>query len=296
MSKKKRKRDSYRIPGGYPEIAHPDNQAAYQWQCCFVYDWFSNMLERVEGGDKKATHYARGELQTLFATLSENLLRLAEDKDDSVTKQWAGNLLVSLYKNIEKHDKKLSGTNAKYAEGKKKLGKVRTNVLLPKGIGAVVQSELKKGEDCRKPLLVLKACFSRELHEPTRVRLRDSNGKDQGQATVFRTLHKKEKQERFKQAAKKAGIPEDYWRTINLPPFSLKSEPEWWEFLWPLIKRNNPDLLGKLRSNASRTEANWSFSDGVSKRELKSRKLFWKDFQAQFRNHLKAVAKLRCIS
>ncbi|HWX16597.1 MAG TPA: hypothetical protein VNY07_08425 [Chthoniobacterales bacterium] len=281
MNKKTRKRETYRVPGGYPEIAHPNDQPKYERQLGLVYDWFSKMLERVEGDDQEATESVQNELQGLFGTLGRNLLRLALDKNGGVAKEWAGDLLGSFYKSIEKHDEKLCEANAKYVNAKKVIGKVRKDVLFPRdGISAVAQRELNKAEGYRKSLARLKAVFSRELQVPTRVRLRDSDGKDLGEKTVFRTLSSEEKQKRFEQEAKKRRIPQEYWKTTDLAPFSAKSKTEWWNFLWPLIRKNNPDLLSKLRAGKIA-------SMGI---RVKPR---WASYRKEFRNHLKTLAHLR---
>ena len=75
--------------------------------------------------------------------------------------------------------------------------------------------------------------------------------------------------------------------------FNEATEPGWWKFLWPLIRKNNPDLLEKLRAGAKRKEVLWAYSDGMSKSQVKEKKLFWGAFQTQFRNHLKALARAR---
>jgi hypothetical protein len=90
--------------------------------------------------------------------------------------------------------------------------------------------------------------------------------------------------------------PKEYLALMKLPPLSVKSWPEWEKPLWRLVKENNPDLLENLRASAPRKEASWSFPDGKSRMKLKSRRLYWKDFQKQFRNHLKAIARQYGIS
>jgi hypothetical protein len=97
----------------------------------------------------------------------------------------------------------------------------------------------------------------------------------------------------WEQAARKEKIPREYWAVVKLPEFSVKSEPRWWGFLWPLIRKNNPGLLEKLRRDAKRGEEVWIFTDGQSRKQVRARKLYWKDFQRQFRLHLKALADLR---
>jgi hypothetical protein len=84
---------------------------------------------------------------------------------------------------------------------------------------------------------------------------------------------------------------EEYRWFINLPPLSPKSLPDWEPKLWLLLKQHNPGLLEELRHDSSRQESVWTYSDGSSQQQVKSRRLFWKDFRPQFRNHLTAVAE-----
>jgi hypothetical protein len=90
--------------------------------------------------------------------------------------------------------------------------------------------------------------------------------------------------------------PKEYLPLMKLPKLSLKSWRKWKDPLWRLVKKNNPDLLEKLRELAKRSETEWSYSDGVSKQQTKNRTLYWKDFETQFRNHLKAIARQWGIS
>jgi hypothetical protein len=80
--------------------------------------------------------------------------------------------------------------------------------------------------------------------------------------------------------ARRWRIPQKYWDAVDLAEFSVKSEPEWWKFLWPLIKKNKPNLLAKLREGkfASR---------GI---RFKSR---WASYGKEFRNVLRTLARLR---
>src|SRR5919108_130706 len=37
--------------------------------------------------------------------------------------------------------------------------------------------------------------------------------------------------------ARKNGIPDEYFPLVEFPRFSIRSEPKWWKFLWPLIQK-----------------------------------------------------------
>jgi hypothetical protein len=72
--------------------------------------------------------------------------------------------------------------------------------------------------------------------------------------------------------------------TLKLPAFSVKSEGDWFrKWVWPRIKKRQAELLPKLRQGAK------------GRAEAKAGLLYLKGFQNQFRNHLKALAKLRGV-
>jgi hypothetical protein len=181
-------------PGGDPPLA-----------------WLLEMFERVGGKKAHAARVAGNNLNEIVLNSISYTLSLASRGKNSIAKQWAGQLLASIFVTIEKHHKKLIKTNAAYLKEKKRLGKLRINVLFPKSsTSKTVQGELKKAESHRKRLLLLKGT---------------SGG-------------------RWKTVAGKRRIPKKYFVTVDLPEFSVKSEPQWWEFLWPLIRKkiNIPKL------------------------------------------------------
>jgi hypothetical protein len=264
----KKTRNIPRSVRGCPEIASPWQKKKYELQMSFFTARFLKMLEwagydEKEGRERRKTgHEVRGELQTFLRNGIDRLLDLALREKDANAKDWAGALLANISVRIEKYDKKLSEVNAVYCDEKKKIGKLRTDVLFPKPIGAAVKRELRKAERYRKRLMYFKTGYGEEW-----------------KAAVSR--HNRQSRQK---------ITEAYWPFAELLEFSVKSEPQWWKLLWPLLKKNNPDLLEKLRGDAKRKEVVWTHLDGSSKWQVKSRKLFWKDFQKQFRNHLKALA------
>ena len=252
----KRKAPSKRVPGGYPQIAHPTDTPVYEWQRNFVYGWFFEMLGRLKGNDVEAARSAMEALESPFLRFTSTLLGIARAGKDKTSKQWAGRLLASIGCSIQKHDPKLSNANKAYRLEKKNIGKLRIDVLFPKGIGIVVRRELKKTERLRGLLLM----------NPT-------------------TCDK-----HWREVVKGQRIPKSYWPTMKLPEFSVKSEPQWWKFLWPLIKKNNPDLLETLRKRSSRNSVTY---DRPGKWSVKSVKTSWKDYRNEFRNHFRTLARLR---
>jgi hypothetical protein len=270
----KRKRPNGNVDGA-PEIARPDKRQGafvrallldasrtardelkalfnellpYEKQLAFVYAWFFEMWQVLECDDGKAAKEAHVELQSLFGTYERQLLRLALSKQENKTKQWAGKMLANSFTSVLKHDKKLSETNKAYLAEKKKISgeKQLVQVLFPKPISEAVQRELRSGERYRKTLRLLKAAFRKQ----------------------------------WKEAARRQNIPEGYWDFAELPDFSQESEPQWWKFLWPLIKKNSPDFLRELRDGKFPTR-------GI---RYQAR---WASYRKEFRNVLRTLARLR---
>ena len=239
---------SKRVPGGYPQIAHPTNTAEYQRQYCFVYDWFFTMLERLKGDDAEAAHSAIEALEGPFLGFTSILLGLAKAGKDKTVKQWAGRVLASIGCSIQKHDQKLSNANKAYRLEQKKMGKLRVDVVFPKPIGTIVQRELKKAERLRNLLLMIQETNGRYARE------------------VMKGQH----------------IPESYWPTMNLREFSVKSEPQWWKFLWPLIRKKiDVSKMPKLMKH--------NHQDGGIKERIR----YCSDSQKACRDHLKSLARQR---
>ena len=178
-------------------------------------------VRAAQHGHKQATYIVqeargtRAELQRLLLRgVVPALLRLALAEKDSAARQWAGMMLASIGESIKKYDKKLCKVNAAYREEQKKIRgeKQLAQVFVsPKPIMETVHRELKKAEDHRGTLLLLKRVLRRTWRQ---------SGKGQPL--------------------------ESYLPFVELPDFPQKLE-RWWKLLWPLIKKNNSCLLEKLR-------------------------------------------------
>jgi hypothetical protein len=231
------------------------------------------MFERVGGEDAHAARVAGNNLNEIVGNSISYMLGFGLHQEDSFAKQWAGQFLGGLEVSLEKHHKKLSKTNAAYRKERKKIGKLRSDVLFPRLKGAIVQRELKKAERHRRSLLLL-----REVLKPRDLRLVIGD-----ETRPFGTQY-------WKKVAQRSGIPQEYFVTVKLPQFSMKSEPQWWKFLWPQIKRNNPNLLAQLRSRYPRAER-------VDPRDKKSvpraSTTRWTNYRTEFRNHLQTLARHR---
>ena len=202
---------------------------------------FLKMLEWAgyderEGRERRKTgHEVRCELQTFLCNGIDRFLDLALREKDATAKHWAGALLANISVRIEKYDKKLSEVNAAYCDEKKKIGKLRTDVLFPKPIGAAVKRELRKAERYRKRLMYFKTGYGEEW-----------------KAAVSR--HNRESRQK---------TPAAYFDFAELHEFSQESEPKWWKLLWPLIKENNLGLLtalreGKFPTRGIRQRSRWA--------------------------------------
>jgi hypothetical protein len=250
-----KRKESDRDVHGAPDIVHRDDQEKWETQSAFVLAWIFEMLDRAESADEKAARGARGELQTFFLNLGGQLLRVALSKEGSDANQWAGRVLADIFVGIGKYVGKvrlkkpygkLTETNAAFRNEKKLIGKLRTDVLFPAQVRAIAQRELKQALTCRRRLMLL--------------------------STV----------KGWQKTAKKQKIPQKYWPAMKLPEFSVKWEPAWWKFLWPLIQ--NEIDLSKLPLLAQHDHT----TGGIKRRER-----YLSDCQKTARDHLKALARLR---
>jgi hypothetical protein len=254
--------EAVRVPGGYPAVADSADEAAYEWQRSFVYGWFNEKLERLKGDDVNAARSARAALEPLFLEFTA-LLDFAEAGRDEATKQWAGRLLANIWKRIEKHDEKLCAANPAYRQERARIGSLRTDVLSPRSkITRIVQQELATAFKKRRRLLMLR--------EEVKKAVKEHSGRE----------WRKEWRKVIAQLGD--ALPEEYLPTLKLPEFSGKSEPRWWKFLWPRIRKKIDQL--KLNPLAQHDLK----SGGV-----KARKRYKADSETTARDHLKLLARLK---
>ena len=207
----------------------------------------------AQRGHKQAAYIVRvargtrAELQELILKdVVPALLRLALVEKDSAAKQWAGMMLACI-ESIRNYDKKLCEINVGYRDEKKKI---RSNkqlaqvIVSPKPIMQTVRQELRKAEDCCSTLCGLKGSFGETWRQPE----------------ILEGL-------------------EDYLPFMELPDFP-KCLGKWWQELWPLIKKNNPGLLEKLRGGKFPTR-------GIRYHAR------WASYRNEFRNALHTLARLR---
>jgi hypothetical protein len=248
MKQPKRKRSSkHRGSGGHRPTAPTDTKT--QRRCGknfsrgehliddeFLRINFDPAGQLLEG---KAAGEARDSVGSLMTGNVERLLRLALQVKDTTAKKWAGEVLANLVSRIEVEDGKLRKMNASYREWRRKIGKKLGTILRPTAtISRVVQCELGVVERIRDLFTVY-----------------DFTGMSEQEA--------------------KEVISEYYWPVKDLPEFSVRSEPKWWKFLWPSIKKNYPGLLLALKRESVAAE----------KRPSK--------FRPRFRQHLQLLARRR---
>ena len=196
--------------------------------------------------DSVAAWRATQTLSVLFCRCIEPLIGIGSAQGDTIGKRWAGESLARVDVAVEKHRKTLGRANSTYRETKAKLGKLRRDIVAAPGpIGQIVQRELATTELYRDALLFYRRALGENWESLIATR-----------------------------------IPREYWLSVELPDLTEKSEPQWWKFLWPLIKKNNPDLLVKLRAGKFPTL-------GIRRHAR------WSTYRKEFRNHLRTLARLR---
>jgi len=199
MRGKRKEPDSEDRPGsvhGAPEIAHPNDDERWELQTAFFTAFLFEIWERVAASDEKASREARSELQTFFLNSLGQSLRIALGDKDSIPSEWACKLLADVFVSIGKHVGKVRIKEPygklmeikEFQDEKKRIGKVRIDLLFPGMVSAITQRELKKAGHFRKCLLLLSAIDNRKIPETERQRL--GLLKD------------------WEEAAKKEGIPE----------------------------------------------------------------------------------------
>ena len=260
---------------GAPDIAHPDDGKKWERQTELITAFLFEMLEPVESTDAKSAHAARCELQGFLLNSLGQSLRVALDDKNSIAKQWACKLLADVFVSIGKHVGKVRIQKPygklmemkAFRDAKKRIGKVRTEVLFPVQVRAMAQRELKKVGRFRRRLRLLKAGCITVRQQKARY----------GNVSI-KTAEKKGIPLTWEQAATKEKIPKEYWLAMDLPEFSEKHLPLWWKFLWSLIQKNSDKQqlleLAELKYRSARTR-------------------YFGDLQKTARDHLKALARLR---
>ena len=196
--------------------------------------------------ESSAAQWAAQFLSVLSYRYINLLIEIGCAVGEGIGKDYAGRNLARVEMALEKHAERLR-INSAYRETKERLGKVRRDMIAPGVIGRKVQVELVRAECCREMLL-----FHRRLP-----------GVD-GERPV------------------PAWIAREFLASEGLPAFSRKSEPQWWLFLWPLLKKRID--VRQMRPLKQRDHKHGG---------IKDRKRYLADLQKAARDHLRSLSHLR---
>jgi hypothetical protein len=215
----------------------------------------------------------------------------AQHENDGTEKQQAGVVLGRVYISLQKHHEKLKKVNAAYLETVTKLGKIRSDVLVPEAlVGQILQKELRTAERYQFKLLLLRELIKEQL--PVHLVTVDKKAIEKrtvnpgawcklsttvllpGEVTTSIPCT-------WQDVARERKIPEEYWPTADLSPLCAKSERVWWKFIWSRLKEKEKEILPRLRKS------------GESRAKAKTGKLYLKDFSKQFRKHWLTLMKER---
>jgi hypothetical protein len=223
------------LDGPAPEIAHPeDDPALYVAHCRFVNFFFKEMFERVGSANSESAREARAALMALlFLGVTELTAQALDNNTGSA--QWAWRLLANLDVWIEKNREKFGKA---YEEYRRELSTVFRN-------------------DVWEP----ESPFYKALH------------KELWLCQFYRGEIPWPKYQQYLRNIERSVVPAEYESIMKLPPLSLKSWKQWDKELWPLFKKNNPQLPFELQKRYNRVESRWS------------------KYHKEFRQHLYTIAK-----
>jgi hypothetical protein len=192
------------------------------------------------------------------------LIEWALEKGQGELHELAGQALAHIGGRVQNRHKKLCAVNAAYLSEIKKIGREKQLgvVLFPESeISRLVQRELFTALEMRRLLLVIRAIR------------RDVEQRGWESKELLAALDEE----------KARLVPREYLAVEKLPPFSSKSEPRWWKFLWPRIwKKIDVSKMLPLKKR--------EYEEFAGKK--KDRKRYFSDLQKQSRDHLKTLARL----
>ena len=217
------------------------------------------------------------------------LFDLATSDKEGFEKRAAGKLLAQLYFRCHKLHSKLRTVNSVYDAAITELEGPgsRADVLFPKSyVGQVLQDELKRAERYQSKLQLIREIVEKQpyvqlimLNNDAIRRRREKPEED------FAPIRPEEIVQRvpwtWQQMAEQQQIPNEYWETIDLKPFSTNSERDWWQFIWSRLNQRRDELLPQLRESAKQ------------RAEAKTNPIYLKHFYKQFRQHWDALVRAR---
>jgi hypothetical protein len=215
-------------------------------------------------------------VRILHAFLSQ-LVQWVEEKEQGELHQLAGQALAHIIGELNKREKELSAANQSYRAALKKISPLRPEVFFPKSkISRVVRRELFTALEMRKTLVVIKAS-RRDVEQ--------------------RGWESKELLAAFDKVRARL-VPREYLPFEKLRPFSSKSEPRWWEFLWPLLQKKiavskMPPLKAREYDTGSVSYNSRSGRMGSLASGKKTRKRYHSDLETQCRKVFRRLARMR---
>lgn len=111
--------------------------------------WLLKNIGKTKGARTRVGAIARAQFEILLDDCIRELLDLALPlrQKNTTAKQWAGRMLAALHVSLEAHRWKLERENPAYRDRKAKMGKPRSNVLVPDSeISQMVHEELITAE------------------------------------------------------------------------------------------------------------------------------------------------------
>jgi hypothetical protein len=210
-----------------------------------------------EKRNRVAATWATEQLAVITLGCADRLRKIAtRDRSDRTQRKSAEVALALVYARLAKYDPLLTNRGSAYRKKKSALMKQRKDVVAATGlIAKTVREELKTAGKYRADLLVLQKLYGND----------------------------------WRPWAGRQSVPKQYWVTLKLKPFSVKTAREWFKIIiWPQIKGRSRELLPKLQARSKRMQR---VDAADPKSGVKPRRLYVKDYYGEFRNSLLSLAR-----
>src|SRR4030095_14246455 len=223
--KERRAKGGNRIAGGWPVWRQQGDEILESIREHVLYypdPWGTVALSQaiLERGD--ARRIAFYDLLWIVERFLSQLVEWALEQELGELHELAGRALAHIGGSVRSRHNKLCAVNAAYLSEIKKIGREKQLgvILFPESkISRLVQRELFTALRMRSRLRVIKGIKNRFCDRELK--------KLKGFKAAF-------------DEAKARFVAREYFPLTKLPPFSVKSFPQWWEFLWPLIGKKLP--------------------------------------------------------
>jgi hypothetical protein len=210
-----------------------------------------------KGDARRIAFYDLVRIADLFVS---QLIEWGFSKEEGELHEWAGSALANIIWRLQKRDTELGAANLFYMKESAKIRKEKPVALYPKSkISRIVRRELGAALEMRKRLVIIRA-IRRDVEK-------------RGWESKELLVAIDEEKARL--------VPREYFPFEKLPPFSVKFEQKWWDFLWPFLqKKINVSKLPPLAQRDLDTLG------------TKPRKRYHSTMQTHCRDHLKLLARL----